>query len=151
MGSIALLVGLGTYTIFNPIIKPICNGGPGMCGNPKLAHIETIQILGINQTYKIHQQINFHISWTGYWSRCGLPDVKIMDSQNKTVWNMRQPLLLCGMGLGNGGFISSKMIGYPILNDTGTYTMIASIGNKTAQQSFNVTDEIYTQISPPVP
>lgn len=120
-------------------------------GNPKVDRIDTLKILGMSQTYKIHQPIDFTISWTGFWSKCKFPDVQIVDSQNMIVWTMNQPLILCGAGYGHNGFISSKMIGDPILNYTNTYTMITIMGNKTAQQSFNVTDAVYVQTSPVLP
>ena len=110
--------------------------------------IGTIDIIGLQQNYTVGQPINVTANYTGYWVDSNIPDVKIFSANGTQVWyNCPECGATKGIILGGGTFgprygtftynVSSAN-GLPVINETGTYTIVASVANKTAQAKFTV-------------
>lgn len=128
--------------------------------------IKKMEIIGLQKNYKIGQPIHVIIKYTG-WSYGRKPDVKILDANGTQIWfNCPQ----CGLYATSEGanmalsfFTTSYNVTdsngqYPIINKTGTYTMITSLGNETAkfnvippQTSENTTPASFEQCDTPYP
>jgi len=101
-----------------------------------------ISIIELNTEYSVGQPINATIKYTG-WMNGGLyPDVKILNADNGSkVWvnclytHSEQP---GGGGIGTDTYNVKCGDKYPIINQTGTYTMIASVDNDMAKARFTV-------------
>jgi hypothetical protein len=105
--------------------------------------IKKMEIIGLQQNYKISQPIHAIIKYTGWIDRHE-PDVKILDINGTQIWFNCPECSLYGTSyaaITASFFTTSYNVTdangqYPIINKTGTYTMITSLGNKTVE--FNV-------------
>jgi len=102
----------------------------------------SIDIIGLNAEYTVGQPIDATVNYTG-WMNGGLyPDVKILNTNNGSkVWvnclyaHSESP---GGGGIGTDTYNVKCGDKYPIMNETGTYTMIASVDNNIAKARFDV-------------
>ncbi|MHB8602312.1 MAG: hypothetical protein ACYC6W_02875 [Nitrosotalea sp.] len=105
--------------------------------------IKKMEIIGLHQNYKIGQPIHVIIKYTG-WVYRHEPDVKILDVNGTQIWFNCPECSLYATSYATimaSFFTTSYNVTdangqYPIINKTGTYTMITSLGNETAE--FNV-------------
>jgi hypothetical protein len=99
-----------------------------------------MNIIELQQNYKIGQPIIINVTYIAYLNAGYHPDVKILDSNNNQIWSncciaeSQAP----GMHNGTGFYVAENWKGYPIINETGTYTIIASLVNTTIMKTFNV-------------
>ncbi|MGH2612036.1 MAG: hypothetical protein ACRDFB_03180 [Rhabdochlamydiaceae bacterium] len=120
--------------------------------------ITEIKIVDLQQVYSTGQPIEATVNYTGYLNGGIEPDVTILDANGTKIWdsccfthteasvlsfhtftfNVQGPKTV-------NGFVESR---YPVINKTGTYTMVASLEGKTAQQSFNVIDTLSEEQEP---
>lgn len=116
--------------------------------------IKKMWITGLQQNYTVGQPINGTVNYAGYYWYTE-PDVKILDVNGTQAWfncpycytrteTSQSPLF---------GTFTYYVREYssnnpPVINKTGTYTMVASLDNKTAQQSFNIIKENMTPFIP---
>jgi hypothetical protein len=102
-----------------------------------------MEITGLQQNYKVGQPIHAIIKYTG-WSYDRVPDVKILDKNGTQIWfNCPDCVAHTEPAISAPGYFITPSYNvtdangqYPIINKTGTYTMITSLGNKTVE--FNV-------------
>lgn len=106
--------------------------------------IKKMEIEGLQQTYTVGQPINATVKYTGYsWYR--EPDVKILDANGTQIW------FNCAYCYTRSEAIQSPSLGTfiyhvreyssnnpPVINKTGTYTMVATLDNKTAEAKFDI-------------
>ena len=109
-----------------------------------------ISIGGLNAEYTICQPINATVNFTG-WMNGGLyPDVKILNADNGSkVWNnclYAHTEHAGGGGIGTASYNVQCDDKYPIINETGTYAIIASVDGNTAKARFTVTGSKVTSI-----
>lgn len=108
--------------------------------NFKPMAVYKMDIIGLQKNYTIGQPITITIKYIAYLNAGHHPDVKILDSNNNQIWSncciaeSQAP----GMHNSTGFYVAENWRGYPIINETGTYTIIASLANKTAVAKFNV-------------
>lgn len=106
--------------------------------------VYTMDIIELQQNYTVGQPITIKIKYIAYLNAGHHPDVKILDSNNNQVWTncciaeSQAP----GMHNSTGLYVAENWRGYPIINETGTYTIIASLVNKTTMKTFNVITDI---------
>lgn len=106
-------------------------------GEPR---IDRLEIVGLEKNYKIDQPIIAEVHYVGYWRSGVWIPVRILDVNNNEIWHSSPVVHSETVSLFNGTF-SYKVdspTGYPVINQTGTYTMIASLYNKTAESKFDV-------------
>ena len=107
--------------------------------------IKKMEIDGLQQNYETSQPINATVKYTG-WSYHDIPDVKIFDANNSQVWfNCPECVMRTELAIpypGDFGTYDYKAMdpngNPPMINKTGTYTMVASLDNETAQANFTV-------------
>ncbi len=105
--------------------------------------IKRLEITGLQQNYKVDQSIHAIVKYTG-WGYGITPEIKILDSNDTQIWfNCPDCVTHTELALGYPGIFTTFSYNvtdvngqYPIINKTGTYTMITSLGNKTVE--FNV-------------
>jgi hypothetical protein len=101
-----------------------------------------IEIIGLNANYVVGQPINATVNYTGWMNGGIYPDVKILDTSNGSkVWsNCLYAHTESPGGGGVGIAVYNIQCGdrYPVINKTGTYTMIVSIGDVMAKTTFVV-------------
>jgi hypothetical protein len=102
-------------------------------------------ITGLNSEYSIGQPIDATVNYTGYVNGGIYPDVKILNADNGSkVWgNCGYPYYTHTELAGGGSFGTFTYnvrcsTQYPIINETGTYMMIASLYSNTAKAKFTV-------------
>ncbi|MDE1813216.1 MAG: hypothetical protein KGH87_01975 [Thaumarchaeota archaeon] len=110
--------------------------------------INSIDMSGLRQNYTVGQPIDATVNYAGYWSRAWEPDVKIFDANDTQIWFNCLRCITNNVILGGGPSIPSygnftyHVQDYngrlPIINKTGTYTMVASLDNKTASAEIIV-------------
>jgi len=101
-----------------------------------------IGIIGLNAEYTIGRPIHATINYAGYMNGGLYPDVKILNADNGSkVW------VNClyahtehagGGGIGTATYNVQCGDKYPIINETGTYAMIASVDSAIAKTRFTV-------------
>ncbi|MDE1765853.1 MAG: hypothetical protein KGI27_06210 [Thaumarchaeota archaeon] len=101
-----------------------------------------IDIIGLNPNYMVGQPINATISYTG-WMNGGLyPDVKILNANNGSeVWSnclYSHTEQAGGGSIGTGIYNVECFNKYPVINESGTYTMVSSVDVNTAKATFDV-------------
>ena len=109
--------------------------------------IKKMEIDGLQQNYEIGQPINATVKYIG-WSFDSEPDVKIFDANGSQVWFncpecvMRTELAIPYPGVfGTYNYqVQDPNGNSPMVNKTGTYTMVATLENKTAEAEFTVTN-----------
>lgn len=107
--------------------------------SPKIPHIDTITITGLNKTYEINQPINATVDYAGYWNNGNYPDVRILDANGTQIWfnnltHTESPSLTNS----TFNYAIQGANGYPAINKIGDYTIIASLDNKIAESHFKV-------------
>jgi len=99
-----------------------------------------IEITGLNQSYVSGQPITTIVKYTGYEHGGVYPDMKILDPNGTQIWSnccithTETP----GMHFGTFTYAMEGPTGKPVINEIGTYTIIASLDNKTTSAKFNV-------------
>jgi hypothetical protein len=99
-----------------------------------------MEITRLNQTYVAGHTVSAIVKYTGYEHGGVYPDMKILDVNGTQVWSncciihTETP----SMHFGTFTYDVEGPLGYPVINKTGTYTMIASLDNVTATAIFNV-------------
>ncbi|MGI0069814.1 MAG: hypothetical protein ACREAN_06125, partial [Nitrosopumilaceae archaeon] len=106
--------------------------------------IKKMWITVSQQNYTTGQPINATVNYAGYYWYTE-PDVKILDANGTQIW------FNCPYCYIRSEAIQSPSLGTfiyyvrdyssnkpPVINETGTYTMVASLDNKTAQATFTV-------------
>jgi len=112
--------------------------------------IKKIEIAGLQQSYTPGQPINATVRFTGYEPGGVYPDVTIIDSNGTHVWNnccivhFEDPQF----SFSTFTYIVAGPAGSPVINKTGSFTMIVSLDNKTAQTMFSVIGENNKNPSP---
>jgi hypothetical protein len=106
--------------------------------------IKKIAITGLQQNYTIGQPINATVTYVGYYWYAE-PDVKILDANGTQIWfncaycyARTEPVPSPALDTFTyivRDYSSNKL---PMINKTGTYTMITSLENKTASAEFTV-------------
>jgi hypothetical protein len=111
--------------------------------------ISRIDINGLQQNYAVGQPINATVNCVGYWRGIDKPDVKIFDANGTQIW-FNCPDCFMDKNTITGGIASIPSYGTftysvmdtnghpPVINETGTFTMIASLANKTSRAQFTV-------------
>lgn len=118
-------------------------------GTPPIQRfISSIDISGLQQNYTVGQPIDATVNYAGYWSVAWEPDVKIFDANDTQIWFNCPNCVTNDTILGGGPHLPSygnftyhvqDHNGHlPIINETGTYTIIVSLANKTASAEFKV-------------
>lgn len=104
-----------------------------------------VGIIGLNSKYTVGQPINATVKYVGYENGGIYPDVKILNADNgsKVWYNCAYPYYTHTEHAGSGSFGTYTYnvrcsTGYPIINETGTYTMIASVDGNVAKARFTV-------------
>lgn len=133
--GILISVTSGIYILWMPFISCPKNYQIGI-----KMRVDNIEISELKDSYQSGEPIRAPVIWNGIGNPGLWPDVVIKNSNGVEVWH--QPDLVhfarAGLICSTFQFTPQDSGGYPVINETGTYTMVASIGNKTAQQSFNV-------------
>ncbi len=99
-----------------------------------------MEITGLNQSHVAGQIISAVIKYTGYEHGGVYPDVRILDANGTQIWNncciihSETP----SMHFGTFTYGVEGPLGNPVINKTGTYTMVASLDNTTAITIFDV-------------
>ncbi|MDE1770426.1 MAG: hypothetical protein KGI28_07750 [Thaumarchaeota archaeon] len=106
--------------------------------------IEKFAITGLQQNYTIGQPINATVTYAGYYWYAE-PEVKILDANGTQIW---YNCAYCYARTEAARSPSSDTFTYivtdysnnklPMINKTGTYTMVASLDNKAASAEFTV-------------
>ena len=119
--------------------------------NSQTYPISEIKIIGLQQTYRTGQPIIITVNYTGFVNGGIEPDVVILDNDHTQVWtsccfshtetvsqhpgisifNVQGPKIVKGV-------MESD---YPVINKTGTYTIVASLENKKTETKFVVSNE----------
>ena len=118
-------------------------------GTPPIQRfISDIDISELQKNYTVGQPIDATVNYAGYWSVSWAPDVKIFDANYTQIWFNCPNCVTNDTILGGGPhFPSYGNFTYhvrdhnehlPIINETGTYTMVVSLANKTAIAEFTV-------------
>lgn len=119
-------------------------------GTPPIKRfISDIDIMGLQQNYTIGQPIDATVTYAGYWSGAWEPDVKIFDSNDTQIWfncpnctNDKYSIsgnMALVPSYGNFTYHVQDYNGHlPTINETGTYTMVVSLANKTASAEFTI-------------
>ncbi len=112
--------------------------------HPPEPFVEKIAITKLQQNYTIGKPINAMVNYAGYYWYTE-PDVKIMDANGTQVWfncpycNTRHTtmphLSLDAFTYTVRDYASNKP---PVINKTGTYTMIASLDSKITSTEFTI-------------
>ena len=105
--------------------------------------IKKMWITGL-QNYTVGQTINATVNYVGYYWYTE-PEVKILDANGTQIW-FNCPYCYARSekvpfpSLGTFTYIVRDYSSNtpPVINKTGTYTMVASIGNKTAEAKFDI-------------
>ncbi len=117
---------------------------------PMNPFISSLGINGLQQNYTVSHPIDATINYAGYWSGAWEPDIKIFDANDTQIWfncprcveNNNDVVLGGGPSIPSYGNFTYHVQDYnghsPVINETGTYTMITSLGNKTASARFDV-------------
>lgn len=111
---------------------------------PKEPYVNKMSIHDLQQDYAVGQPINATVVYSGYYWYAE-PNVKILDASGTQVW------FNCPFCYARTESIQSPLFGtftyqvreystntLPIINKTGTYTMVASLDNKSAEANFTV-------------
>jgi len=106
--------------------------------------IEKFAITGLQQNYTIGQPINATVTYAGYyWYK--EPDVKILDANGTQIWYNCAYCYARSEAIPSPSFDTFTYIvrdyssnKLPMINKTGTYTMVASLDNKAASVEFTV-------------
>jgi len=114
--------------------------------------IEKFEITGLQQSYAIGQSINASVTYSGYtWY--AEPNVKILDASGTQIWfncaycyARSEPVPHPSLDTFTYVVTNYSNNNLPVINKTGTYTMIASRDNKTASAEFIVTGSKITSI-----
>lgn len=134
-GTNQTLVGRGWGTPLSLLLEP-----------PALKKIE---IMGLQQNYEAGKKINATVRFTGYEPGGLVPDVKIIDSNGTEVWrnccidHSESP----HWTFSTFSYAVTGPAGRPAINKTGTYAMVASLENKTAEASFAISPSLESQNS----
>lgn len=143
--KLALVIGLVAVVLFmiigmqSQFYKDLTNSNHEEISSDK-PHIDRLDIVGLEKSYKIGQPIIAEVHYAGYWRSGVWIDVRILDVNNNEIWHSSPVVHSETVSLFNGTF-SYKVdspTGYPVINQTGTYTMIASLDNKTVESKFDV-------------
>jgi hypothetical protein len=102
--------------------------------------IKKMEIIGLQQHYKIGQSIHATIKYTG-WGYDTTPEMKIFDSNGTQIWfNCPDCVAHTELAIQYPGIFTTftypmKNIygNYPSINKTGSYTLVTSLGNETAK------------------
>lgn len=111
---------------------------------PTAATINTIKIADLQKKYSVHQAINATVDYSGYYWYTE-PEVKIIDANGTQVW-FNCPFCYTrteasvSPSLDNftyyvRDYATNRL---PVINKTGTYTMFASLDNKSTEANFSV-------------
>lgn len=118
-------------------------------GTPPIKRfISSIDINGLQQNYTVGQPIDATVTYAGYWGRAWEPDVKIFDANDTQIWFncpncLGDSSISGGMAIipsyGNFTYHVQDYNGHlPVINKTGTYTMVILLANKTASAEFTI-------------
>lgn len=146
--GIAIFVISGIYILWIPSVSCPQNYQTGI-----KMRVDSIEISGLKNSYQSGEPIQVSVIWSGIGNDGIWPNVIINNSNGTEVWH--QPDLVhfarADMICNTFRFIPQDSSGYPILNKTGTYTMVASLDNKTASTGFTVVKPltIYNHNCPP--
>ncbi len=112
--------------------------------HPPDPFVEKIAITGLQQNYTIGQPINVMVNYAGYYWYTE-PDVKIMDANDTQVWFNCPHCYVRSAPVPRPSLDAFTYIvrdyatnKHPVINKTGTYTMIASLDNKTTSAEFAI-------------
>ncbi len=125
-----------TSTTFQKLIER----GWGESLQSLLATPLKMTITGLNLTYVAGQPISAVVKYMGYEHGGVYPDVKILDTNGTQIWDncciahTETP----SMDFGTFTYNVGGPAGNPVINKTGTYTMVASLDNKTTETTFVV-------------
>jgi hypothetical protein len=113
--------------------------------------IRKMWMSGLQQNYTVGQPINATVNYAGYYWYTEL-DVKIFDANGTQIWfncpfcytrTEAVPSLSFGTFTYHVRDYSSNNL--PVINKTGTFTMVASLENKTAEAKFDIIPAISVQ------
>ncbi|HEV2192550.1 MAG TPA: hypothetical protein VGR54_02900 [Nitrosopumilaceae archaeon] len=112
----------------------------GWATNSPKPHIDRVDIVGLKQSYQIGQPIKVAAQYSGYWNSGGYINVIILNANNATIWHNSDFTHTETPGLHNvkSNWPVENENGYPIINETGTYTMIVYFEGKTAESQFAI-------------
>jgi len=106
--------------------------------------IEKFAITGLQQNYTIGHPINATVTYSGYYWYAE-PDVKILDANGTQIWfncaycyTRTEAARLPSLDTFTYIVRDYSSNNLPVINKTGTYTMIASFDNKTASAEFTI-------------
>ena len=107
--------------------------------------IKKMDIVGLQQNYAVGQPIHAALKYTG-WSYEYMPEMKILNASGNQVWfNCPECVVHTEHATiypGSFGTFTVNLQDYngrpPVINQTGTYTIVASYENKTVQETFAV-------------
>jgi hypothetical protein len=103
-----------------------------------------MKITDLNSSYATGSAIIATVQYSGYQYGGVYPDVKILDENGIQIWDncciSRTEATV--KSLGPFTYTVEGLSGYPVINKTGTYTMVASLDNVTASATFAVTNEL---------
>ncbi len=115
--------------------------------------IAKFAITGLRQNYPVGQPINATVTYSGYYWYAE-PEVKILDANGTQIW-FNCPYCYTRTELAQlpsshtftytvRDYASNKI---PVINKTGTYTMIASLHNKTSSAEFTIVKSLMLHAS----
>ncbi|HEU5487513.1 MAG TPA: hypothetical protein VFV16_01705 [Candidatus Nitrosotalea sp.] len=106
--------------------------------------IEKFAITGLRQNYTIGRPINVTVTYSGYYWYTE-PDAKILDINGTQIWSNCINCYVRSEAIRSPSFDTFTYIvrdygsnKLPVINKTGTYTMIVSLDNKTASAEFTI-------------
>lgn len=107
--------------------------------------IKKMDIIGLQQNYNVGQPIHASLRFTG-WSYEYMPDMKILNATGDQVWfNCPDCVIHSEHAIGPPGYFGTFTLNLhdyndrpPVINQTGTYTVVTSYENKTAEANFVV-------------
>lgn len=112
--------------------------------HPPEPFVKKIAITGLQQNYTIGQPINAVVNYAGYYWYTE-PDVKILDANGTQIWfncpycyTRSTPLLRPSLDAFTYIVRDYASNNLPVINKTGTYTMIASLDNYITNARFDV-------------